>query len=45
MEYFRDKIFNDKNKVKELVELFNSDIDNTWLFGKFFLEIYDKYFT
>ena len=43
LEYFENKIFNDKNKVKEIIQLFNADEDNKWLFGSFFLENYDKY--
>ncbi len=43
LEYFENKIFNDKNKVKEIIQLFNADEDNKWLFGSFFLENYNKY--
>ena len=43
LEYFENKIFNDKTKVKEIIELFHNDEDIKWLFGSFFLENYNKY--
>lgn len=44
LEYFKDYIFPDKNKVKELLEVFNTtSIAQKWLFGNYFQENYDKY--
>lgn len=46
LEYFEEKVFPNKEKVKELFEIFNSTNTNKdWLFGKFFKENYDKYNT
>lgn len=46
LEYFKDKVFPKKEKVKELFEIFNSTTVNTdWLFGSYFKENYDKYKT
>ena len=43
-KYFEDKIFPNKNKVKEIINLFNSTNTNKdWLFGKYFKENYTKY--
>ena len=45
LEYFENKIFNDKVKVKEIIELFNNSKESKWIFGNFFLENYHKYNT
>lgn len=44
LSYFKENIFPYKDKVKELLEIFN--INNThqsWFFGTYFTENYDKY--
>lgn len=44
LTYFKDNIFPYKNKIKELLEIFN--VNNTsqkWLFGRYFIENYAKY--
>lgn len=44
LEYFNDYIFPYKDKVKELLEIFNTTtIAQKWVFGSFFQENYDKY--
>ena len=44
LEYFKDQIFPYKDKVKELLEVFNTTtIAAKWVFGSFFQENYDKY--
>ena len=46
LEYFKDHIFPYKDKVKELLEVFNTTtIAKQWVFGSFFQENYDKYST
>ena len=46
LDYFKTKIFPNKEKVKEILNLFNKDqIAKTWVFGSFFTENYDKYET
>lgn len=46
LEYFKDHIFPHKDKVKELLEIFNTTtIAQKWVFGSFFQENYDKYST
>lgn len=44
LSYFKDNIFPYKDKVRELLEIFN--VNNTsqkWVFGRYFTENYDKY--
>ena len=44
LEYFKNYIFPYKDKVKELLEVFNTTtIAQKWVFGSFFRENYDKY--
>ncbi len=44
LEYFKEKIFSDKQKVKELLTIFNANLINkNWVFGKYFIDNYDKY--
>lgn len=46
LEYFKDHIFPHKDKLKELLEVFNTTtISQKWVFGSFFQENYDKYST
>lgn len=46
LEYFKDHIFPYKDKVKELIEVFNTTTTaKQWVFGSFFQENYDKYAT
>lgn len=42
--YFKDKIFSDKDKVKEIIDIFSNAFSN-WIFGKHFLNNYEKYET
>lgn len=44
LEYFKNNIFPYKDKVKELLEIFNTTKNTkTWLFGNYFKETYHKY--
>lgn len=46
LTYFKENIFSYKNKIKELLEIFN--VNNTsqkWVFGRYFIENYEKYTT
>ena len=44
LEYFKEHIFPYKDKVKELLEIFNTTtIAQKWVFGSFFIENYDKH--
>ena len=43
INYFKEKIFPDKNKLKEVMELFNSTIKEGGLFAQFLKNNYDKY--
>lgn len=44
LEYFKNHIFQYKDKVKELLEVFNTTtIAQKWVFGTYFQENYDKY--
>ena len=46
LEYFKNHIFPYKDKVKELLEVFNTTtIAQKWVFGSFFQENYYKYST
>ncbi len=46
LEYFKEHIFPYKDKVKELLTIFNTTtIAQRWLFGNYFKENYDKYET
>lgn len=44
LEYFKQNIFPYKNKVKELIEIFdNFKTNKPWIFGNYFKENYEKY--
>ncbi len=44
LDYFKKYIFPNKNSVKEMIDLFNSDdLHIKWVFGEFFKENFDKY--
>ncbi len=44
--YFKEHIFNDKNKVSDILNTFDSlSTNKRWLFGSFFKDNYDKYNT
>lgn len=44
LEYFKNNIFPYKDKVKELLSIFNTTtVAAKWLFGNYFQENYDKY--
>lgn len=46
LKYFKENIFPYKNKVKELLEIFNaSTVKKPWLFGDYFQRNYTKYNT
>lgn len=46
LEYFKEKIFPNKSKVKELLTIFKSNLINkSWVFGKYFSDNYEKYQT
>lgn len=46
LNYFKEKIFPYKDKVKEILEIFSADLlSKVWVFGKYFEENYDKYNT
>lgn len=46
LEYFKNNIFPYKDKIKELIDIFNTaKTGKAWLFGTFFKENYDKYQT
>ena len=42
LDYFKT-IFEDKEKIKEIISLFRGLRTNTWLFGNYFMENYEKY--
>ena len=43
LNYFKNYIFNDKEKIKEIIELFNTNELGSWVFGTFFKENYFKF--
>ena len=44
IEYFKEKIFPFKEKVKELMKIFSSfNINKPWIFSNYFKENYEKY--
>jgi len=44
LEYFQNFIFPDKDKIKEILTIFKEEkTNNSWLFGNFFQNNYDKY--
>lgn len=46
LNYFKEKIFPFKNKLKEIIYLFDSDqLNEKWVFGNFLKENYDRYDT
>ena len=46
LKYFKEKIFPNKKKVAELLELFNATtVNRIWLFGDYFKKNYSKYET
>ena len=46
LEYFKNNIFSYKDKLKEILEIFNTTKSNkSWLFGNYFKENYQKYQT
>lgn len=43
-DYFKEKIFPNKEKIKEIMSIFGNDkIGFPWVFSKYFKENYDKY--
>lgn len=46
IDYFKEKIFPYKNKVKEVMDIFDAaSLSKRWVFGNYFKENYDKYDT
>jgi len=46
LDYFKNNIFPYKNKIREILEIFDDNrINNDWLFGRYFKENYEKYKT
>lgn len=44
LDYFKNKIFPYKQKIKEVLEIFSENsINKGWMFGEYFKENYDKY--
>ena len=44
LKYFKEYLFKDKNKIKEIITLFDPDyVMRKWVFGRFFRDNYDKY--
>lgn len=44
LEYFKQHIFPYKNKIKEILELFDNDeVTKDWMFGRYFKENYESY--
>ena len=48
IEYFKNKVFNDKDKLREIISIFNKrtvDINEDFIFGNHIKENFDKYNT
>lgn len=46
LDYFKEKIFPYKEKVREILKIFGANlISRAWVFGKYFCDNYDKYQT
>jgi len=46
LEYFKEYIFKDKEKLKKVIDVFSSHVPgNSFLFGRFFKKNYEKYDT
>ena len=46
LNYFKEYLFKDKRKLKEILEIFDHEhVMKKWVFGNFFKENYDRYYT